>query len=137
MRLFSVKRVKWMLLIFVVCPWLMNCTSFSGRGKLDTFKQISKYYRLALLRSDFEQARHLSASDFPKDAARLKNFHVVSYTPKKIEFSSDKSKAYQTVEIEYYRIDSMRQKTIRDLQEWSYKPPTEQWVLTSGLPQFK
>ena len=137
MRFFFVKAIEWTILIFLVFPWLMNCTSFLERGKLDSFEQTSKHYRLAILMSNFEQAIHLSALDFPKDPAYLKNFHVVSYTPKKIEFSSDKSKAYQTVEIEYYRIDSMRQKIIRDIQEWNYKPKSEQWVLTSGLPKFK
>lgn len=137
MRFFRAKAVEHTILIFLVFPWLMNCTFFLERGKLDFFEQTSKHYRSALLMSNFEQAIRLSASESPKDPASLKKFHVVSYTLKKIEFSSDRSKAYQTVEIEYYHIDSMRQKIIRDIQEWNYKPNSKQWILTSGLPKFK
>jgi hypothetical protein len=137
MRFLGAKAITCTMLIFLIFPWLINCASFLGRGTLDSFEQTSKHYRLAILMSDFEQALHLSASNSPKDPARLKNFHVVSYKPKKIKFSKDKSKAYQTVEIEYYRMDSMRQKIIRDIQEWSYKPTSKQWILTSGLPKFK
>jgi hypothetical protein len=137
MRYFTAKALNLILLIFLVSPWLIMCASFSERGRLDSFEQTTKHYRLAMLMSAFEQAKYLSASDSPKDPAELKNFHVVSYNLKKIKFSNDKSKAYQTVEIEYYRMDSMRQKVIRDKQEWNYKPESEKWVLSSGLPQFK
>lgn len=137
MRYFIAKALNLTLLIFLVSPWLIMCASFSERGKLDSFEQTSKHYRLAMLMSAFERAKYLSASDFPKDPAELNNFHVVSYHLKNIKFSNDKSKAHQTVEIEYYRVDSMRQKVIRDKQEWNYKPESKKWVLTSGLPQFK
>lgn len=137
MRFFSAKAVELKVSILLISSFVMGCASISEKGKLNSFEQISKHYRLAMLMSDYEQALLLSASNFPENPSELKNFHVVSYTPKKIEFSSDKSKAFQTVEIEYYRIDSMRQKIIRDAQEWNYKPKSEQWVLISGLPQFE
>jgi hypothetical protein len=137
MRYFTAKALNSTLLIFLVSPWLIMCASFSERGKLDSFEQTSKRYRSAMLMSAFEQAKYLSASDSPKDPAQLNNFHVVSYKLKKIKFSNDKSEAYQTVEIEYYRKDSMRQKVIRDKQEWNYRPESKKWILNSGLPQFK
>ena len=137
MRYFIAKALHLTLLIFLVSPWLITCASFSERGRLDSFEQTTKRYRLAMLMSAFEQAKYLSASDSPKDPTELNNFHVVSYNLKKIKFSNDKSKAYQTVEIEYYRMDSMRQKVIRDKQEWHYRPESKKWALSSGLPQFK
>ena len=137
MRYSLTKGLYLILLIFLISPGLFMCASFSERGKLDSFKQTVKHYRRAMLISAFEQAKYLSTSDSPIDPTQLKNFHVVSYNLKKIKFSNDQSKVYQTVEIEYYRVDSMRQKIIRDKQEWNYKPESKKWVLISGLPQFK
>ena len=137
MRYSLAKALHLTLLIFLISPWLIMCASFSDRGKLDSFEQTVKHYRRAMLMSAFEQAKYLSTSDAPKDPTKLKNFHVVSYNLKKIKFSNDKSKVYQTVEIKYYRVDSMRQKIIRDKQEWDYNSESKKWVLISGLPQFK
>lgn len=138
MRFFSAKAVGLVVLIIWISFCLTDCATFSERAKIDAFEQVTKNYRFAMLLSDFEQAVQISGSesDSPGDIAALKNFHVVSYTAKKIEFSGDKSKVSQAVEIEYYRVDSMQQKTIRDVQEWTYKPETTNWILTSGLPKF-
>lgn len=136
MRLFPAMAVELFVWTILASFWLVNCASFSDKGKLNAFEQATKNYRYAMLLSNFEEAKNLSAPDSSIDLAALKNFHVVSYTPKKIEFSSDKSKVSQIVEIEYYRVDSMRQKIIRDVQEWTYQPETEQWILKSGLPEF-
>ncbi len=115
---------------------LTGCASFSQRTKLQSFEDISKNYRFAVLMSDFVQASQIGRFDLPEDFDSFKNFHVVSYTLKKITFSEDKNQAFQTVEIEYYRVDSMRQKIVADKQEWSYEEDKQSWILTSGLPEF-
>ena len=132
----TVKPIASLILLVLVFLGNSGCVSIPGRAKLEQFEKTSKHYRIAILMSDFEQAAQLSASMPPTDFSSLKKFHVVSYSPKKIEFADDKSKAIQTVEIEYYRRDSMRQKVLRDLQEWVYQPEKKQWILNSGLPRF-
>lgn len=137
MHFFSARAEKRLLPILLITICLAGCASLSGRGKLEGFEKVSKQYRFAVLMSDFEQAARISAVDSPIDFSILKNFHVVSYKAKKIDFSEDKSKVFQAVDIEYYRVDTLLQKNIRDNQEWHYQVKTEQWVLESGLPQFK
>lgn len=136
LRILAVKPIVSMIMFALLFLGASACASIPGRAKLELFEKTSKHYRIAILMSDFEQAAQLSASTPSKDFSDFKKFHVISYSPKKIEFSDDKSKAVQTVEIEYYRRDSMRQKVLRDLQEWIYQAETQQWILNSGLPQF-
>ena len=134
----SFRFMIWVLAMSVAMGVLgyTGCASFSQRAKLQSFDEVSKHYRLAMLRSNYDQAVEIGQSDAPKDLSFLNNFHVVSYTLKKITFSKEKSEAFQTVEIEYYRVDSMRQKIVIDEQKWSYQPDNQMWVLSSGLPRF-
>jgi hypothetical protein len=113
------------------------CASLATRSQMDAFDQISKQYRHALLASDFEAAASMTASPGAADLALLKHIHVISYTLKKVGFSKDGSKVSQEVDLEYYRTDSMRQKRLRDQQQWLYQADAKRWVLTSGLPDFK
>ncbi len=130
------KAIVIVMLSIMILLNISGCASISGRSKLTLFENTSKYYRTAILRSDFEQAAILSSSTAANDLSDLRNFHVVSYTPKKVEFADNGTKALQTVEIEYYRVDSMRQKVIRDHQEWVYQADKDTWILESGLPHF-
>jgi hypothetical protein len=132
----NAKVIRAIFISFTLSCLLFGCASVTVRGKLEAFENISKQYRIAILNSDFEQAAHLVSLNPGKDYSNLNNFHVFSYTLKKLEFANDKSKATQTVEIEYYRVDSMRQKILQDIQEWIYKPEMNQWILNSKLPQF-
>lgn len=136
MRLDAAKVVLLIAPILFAMLWFSGCFSFPHRAKLVSFKEVSKNYRFAILLSDFDQAAQVSQADYTLDDEPLANYHVVSYDLKRIEFSKDKSEVIQVVEIEYYRVDSMRQKKLRDVQQWSYRPEDEQWVLSSGLPQF-
>jgi hypothetical protein len=90
-----------------------------------------------MLASDFEAALAVSGSQNISLPADLKHIRVVSYTLKKVNASEDGAKVAQEVEVEYYRSDSMLQKTARDHQQWEYHPDANRWVLTSGLPLFK
>lgn len=112
------------------------CASLAARTQMEAFEQTSKQYRRALLASDFEAALRMTNSEKTIDAAALKNIHVVSYSLKKTEISENGSKVSQEVDLEYYRTDSMLQKSIRDQQQWAYASDGKKWVLESGLPDF-
>jgi hypothetical protein len=121
----------WLTLIGITA-----CASLDNQIQQEAFDRISNQYRRALLASDFEAALNMTSSPSAVALPALKNIQVVSYSLRKAEFSEDRSKVLQEVELEYYRTDSMLQKSMRDHQEWIYEPGSKTWVLTSGLPQF-
>ncbi|GAG03656.1 unnamed protein product, partial [marine sediment metagenome] len=45
--------------------------------------------------------------------------------------------AEQKVEIKFYNIDNMIEKTIIDNQTWIFDKGLENWFLSSGLPDFQ
>jgi hypothetical protein len=54
-----------------------------------------------------------------------------------IKVSKDMSLVNQTVEIKYYNLDHMIEKTIVDKQLWKYYAEEKAWYLQSSLPNFK
>lgn len=122
--------------VWLILMGATACASLASRTQMEAFEQTSKQYRRALLASDFEAALRMTDSEKKTDPAVLKNIHVVSYSLKKTEISENGSKVSQEVDLEYYRTDSMLQKSIRDRQQWAYAAAGKKWVLKSGLPDF-
>ena len=68
---------------------------------------------------------------------KLNKIKVTTYKSIHKELSDDGNEAKQTVEIKYYNIDHMIEKTIIDKQLWKYDPDKKTWRLKSRLPEFK
>ncbi len=62
---------------------------------------------------------------------------MTSYELISRNISKDKLLARQTVEIKYYNLDSMIEKTLIDAQVWEYNREEKTWLLQNGLPDFK
>ena len=67
------------------------------------------------------------------DAA--KEVRIVDYRIKSVEFKGDGTEAEALVELDYYRTDSARVKTVEDRQSWQYDKD-HGWRLRSLLPEF-
>lgn len=68
---------------------------------------------------------------------KLRKTKVTSYELLDREISKDKLLARQSVEIKYYKLDSMIEKTLIDTQVWEYDREEKTWRLQGGLPDFK
>lgn len=73
----------------------------------------------------------------PRDFKRLKKIRVTSYDLTSVRVSQDGLIVNQTVEISYYNIDNMLEKTLTDSQIWEYDAESKTWNLHSEFPDFR
>ena len=79
-----------------------------------------------------------SASDqLPVEIESLKQIKVTSYKLLDRNILESKETAEQKVEIRFYNIDRLIEKTIIDNQTWIFDRDLENWFLSSGLPDFQ
>ena len=126
-------------LISVCLAALVGCASVSEMNITDKFEKTTRAYRQALQWGDWPTAKqYLDPDRAIKDQINLdelKQIKVTSYEVIDLIPAEDKMRAQQTVEIKYYFIKRMVEKTLIDKQIWVYSESTG-WRLTSGLPSF-
>jgi len=126
--------------ILAICVLVMaGCTSISEINMKDQFKKTSYSYKQALQWSDWVAASGKLDSDGKKldyqAIDELKQIKVTSYEVNEMKLSEDKLRVQQTVEIQYYHINRLVEKTLIDNQVWEYDEE-KGWRLVSGLPSF-
>jgi hypothetical protein len=126
--------------IITVClAALIGCATVTEINVKDKFEKTTRAYRQALQWGDWPTAIKFLAPDraikdqIPLDD--LKQIKVTSYEVIDLVPAADNMQAQQTVEIQYYFIKRMVEKTLKDKQVWVYTESTG-WRLTSGLPRF-
>ncbi len=120
----------------------IGCATFGEKKQQNLFEIASHAYEQAILLGKYEIAngfRKVQASEKQVlTFERLKKIKVTSYELlTTIKVSKDMSLVNQTVEIKYYNLDYMTEKTIVDKQLWKYYAEEKTWYLQSGLPNFK
>ncbi len=120
---------------------LIGCATSPEGKQQDLFAIASHAYERAILLGKYELAngfRKVQASEKQVlNFKRLKKIKVTSYELLAIKVSKDKSLVNQIVEIKYYNLDHMIEKTIVNKQLWKYYAEEKAWYLQSGLPNFK
>ena len=120
---------------------LISCATFVEQKQAELFEITSTAYKQALF-----FGKHEEVNGFIKEPASekqnintkgFKKIKVTSYEPLTTKGSKDKTLVNQTVEIKYYSLDSMIEKTIVDNQLWKYYLEEKAWYLESGFPDFK
>lgn len=120
----------------------LGCAAYQVQKQLDMFEKTADSYGLAIRWGHYEMAhKFLRINDKESPAAqspeKFKDIKVTSYEVQAINFSGNKRSSTQTVEIQYYNINRMVEKTLIDRQEWEYDMTAQQWYLRSGLPDFR
>ncbi len=119
---------------------LIGCTTFAVRKQQEQFEIASHVYEQALLLGKYEVAngfrKEQASGNKPLNFERLRKIKVTSYELRAIKVTKDKSLVNQTVEIKYYHLDYLIEKTIIDKQRWKYNSVEKRWYLQSGLPDF-
>ena len=118
---------------------LVGCASVGEINVKDKFEKTTRAYRQALQWGEWTSAKkYLQPGDETgknMTLAELKQIKVTSYEVNDVVASEDNLQARQSVEIRYYHVSRMVEKTLVDNQVWTYQEETG-WRLTSGLPKF-
>ncbi len=130
-------------------PWLLasvllmlvaGCGTISDMSQKKKFSELSKAYKDAILWSDFEYASEFLA-DGLENKDRLDpsyaNVKVTAFEKKRNIVDPDVNKIEEVVEIRYYWIDRMVEKSVTDNQVWIWNPEAQNWFLVTGLPDFE
>ena len=119
---------------------VIGCASIE-RKQLDILEQRTDNYENALRWGNYEIARAFikksAADQLPVEIESLKQIRVTSYKLLDRNVFESKEAAEQKVEIRFYNIDSLIEKTIIDNQTWILDKDLENWFLSSGLPDFQ
>jgi hypothetical protein len=132
------KRIFALLLI---TPLIIACATFARIKQTEMFERTSEAYAKAIRWSDFEAANRyrkaILTQKKPPDLDALTQIKVTSYEVKEVGISKEVTQVRQIVEIGYYKIDGIIEKSLRDQQIWVYDPVDKRWYLNSNLPDFQ
>ncbi len=124
----------------IVIIAFFGCATAAHQQKLDLFEKISGDYGVAVRWGRFDLAetfrKNLAQREEPFDANRAKTVKVTSYEPLNRIMSENHLEAVQDVEIKYYFVDRLIERTILDRQVWKYDLSEKKWYLHSNLPEF-
>ena len=130
--------IKYLSCILILI--IAGCASMSNQQKLSSLDESTRNYGNAIRWSYFEladnfrkeQDRSTQATDFTV----LKKIRITSYEVLSRNMPDNNIQAVQTVEIKFYYLSDMLEKTIIDKQEWQYDIDDKKWYLNSNLPHF-
>lgn len=116
---------------------LMTVSCFATMGKMQKLDDTLRVYEGAIRWSEFELANSLGAQQqSAPDLTRLQTIRVTGYQVKHSDVSEDAREAQQTVLIQYYDTQTMRQETIVHNQQWHYDEEKQRWLVQPNLPSF-
>ena len=134
----SMNRISFIMAVVVF--FTAGCATIKEKTRMSDFEKVSKSYEQVMLDSDFEAAQGFTDPYAVREAVDLtayEDFKIVEYQVKKGQVSNDKIEINQIAEVKYYRIDSLVVRTIRYEQLWKYDEVKKNWLLQTGLPEFK
>lgn len=120
---------------------ITGCASLSEVKQEELFETASFSYEQAIFFGKYEAAHSFTKVSTPEehvtDFKRLKKIKVTSYELIALKVLEDRNIVNQRVEISYYFLNSLVERTIIDNQLWKYYPEEKIWYLESGMPDFK
>lgn len=120
---------------------LTGCASVDESKKTITLDKATRAYENAIRWAKFDVAnsmrRPADNNASPADPDVLKNIKVTGYAITSNVATNNQSEVNRDVEIRYYNLESMKEKTIIDKQHWKYDPVKKVWYITTPLPPFK
>lgn len=119
---------------------IIGCASYGERKQMDMLEQRTGNYETALRWGRYELARAFIKSKgtahVKDNLDGLKQIKITSYKLLGRNFLENKEEAEQKVEIRFYNMDNLIERTIIDHQTWIFNYDLENWFLSSGLPDF-
>ena len=128
------------LVFAAVVLFAMGCGTIKEKTRMTDFDKNTRAFKHIMLESDFETAMgFIDDEAVPEefDYTAYEDFKVVDYQVKKNEVSDDKMEVTRTIELKYYKIDSLIVRTVRYKQVWKFNEEKGDWRLTTPLPELK
>jgi len=130
--------IKCFLIITAII--LAGCATTEKDTRIEILSKITDNYRSAIRWGLYDTADNLREVSGDKDRSnleKLKKIKVTAYKSVHRDVSEDGTEAKDVIEIKYFHIDYMIEKTIIDKQVWKYDSDKKTWHLQGGLPEFK
>ena len=134
----KLSTIKFLLLLTAII--LAGCATAEKDMRMEALRKTTNIYRNAIRWGLYETANNMREAGDNKNSSnleRLKKIKVTAYKTVHRDVSEDGSEANEVIEIKYYDIDYMVEKTIIDKQLWKYNSDNKSWHLQGGLPEFK
>lgn len=120
---------------------LIGCATFKEQQKVSALDTATDNYKDAITWGDYNIAakyrKNQGAQGLSWNFRELKKVKVTSYEILYRSVSDNNLQAQQTVEIKYYNIQNMIEKTLVDEQVWEYDEKEKAWYLQGDFPQFQ
>jgi len=127
--------------IAISIVFIIGCASFGERKQLDMLEQRTKNYETAIRWGRYDIAGAFVKSKVTTQVTdsheELKQIKITSYKLLGRNFLENSEEAEQKVEIKFYNIDNLIEKTVIDNQIWLFNKDLKNWFLSTGLPVFK
>jgi hypothetical protein len=115
----------------------MTAGCFATMGKKQKLDDTLRTYEGAIRWNEFEMANSFGANQKTSpDFSKLQNIRVTAYQVKSSSASEDELIARQTVMVQYYDANTMRQETAIHNQQWRYDEDQKRWLVEPNLPDF-
>lgn len=117
---------------------LVACAGMKDRTELLDSAQHTYESALRWGHYDIVYALHRNADGtVPKVPDNLSNYRVTSYSVLSNTLAANESSAEQTIQIKYYHVDYMQEKTLTQRQHWVFNPQRKVWLVTTPPPTFE
>jgi dsDNA-specific endonuclease/ATPase MutS2 len=130
--------IKFFLILVAII--LAGCATTEKDKRMELLSITTDNYRNAIRWGLYETANNLREAGSNNDRSsleRLKKIKVTAYKSVHQDVSENGNEAKNIIEIKYYNVDYMVEKTIIDKQLWKYNSDKKTWHLQGGLPEFK
>lgn len=133
------KIAKYLTLFFVVL--FSGCASLDHRDRIEMFESTAFKYENAIRWSDYELADSFRISDRSEKTSQnfeyLRDYRVSSYDIRSRKLTKDLKEVIQTVEIKYYNVNTLIEKTVMLTELWKFREGSNRWILESGFPDLR
>jgi hypothetical protein len=130
--------IKFFLILVAII--LAGCATTEKDKRMEILSITTDNYRNAIRWGLYETANNLREAGSNNDRSsleKLKKIKVTAYKSVHQDVSENGNEAKNIIEIKYYNVDYMVEKTIIDKQLWKYNSDKKTWHLQGGLPEFK
>ncbi len=132
---------KYLLYFFIIL--ITGCATMEAEQRLSYLDMTTAKYGDAVRWGHYETANSFKSPGAAKQSidgnpgtSYTGSIRVTSYDPVDRKLLSDNFEARQIVEIKYYFINQMIERTLLDTQIWRYDLEDDRWYLHSNLPNF-
>ena len=133
-------RILSSIFLFALAAMLAGCQPIRDVRQKKLYSELSQTFRKAVLWSDFEYASEFLAEGYKKNEKIdpiYNEIKVTAFEEKRMVVDPEINTIEQIVDIHYYWVDRMVEKTITEHLIWEWDPEAKKWFLISGLPKFE